>query len=149
MTFYYRISGHTGTLGGLLKGFGLSAQRPQSVKFCDGPCSTSQTLLAGGVKHYARNDARDPGASVPKLILAQTRSLAWQPLELPQTHDHQRAKSRNPSLSPNTVMCPLQGVTSSSWTTSPACNCLVSPSVTVIENVPSTTVNSWTAGVGW
>ena len=56
--------------------------------------------------------------------------------------DNQRAKSRNPGLSPTTVICPVQGVMSSSRTMSPACNCLVSPSVTVIENTPRSTVNS-------
>jgi hypothetical protein len=45
-------------------------------------------------------------------------------------------------------MCPLQGATSSRWTTPPACNRLVSPSVAVIENSPWTTVMNWTAGVG-
>ena len=56
--------------------------------------------------------------------------------------ENYRAKSRYPGLSPTTVMCPLQGAMSSSRTVSPACNRLVSPSVTVIENTPRSTVNS-------
>jgi hypothetical protein len=61
----------------------------------------------------------------------------------------QRANTKNPTVSPTTVMCPLQGATSSRWSTSPACNCLVSPSVAVMENIPWATVRNWIAGVGW
>jgi hypothetical protein len=71
----------------------------------------------------------------------QVRSLLRKRYRAGLKHN-QRAKSRNPGLSPTTVMCPMQGVMSSSKTVSPACNCLVSPSVTVIENTPRSTVNS-------
>ena len=54
----------------------------------------------------------------------------------------QRANTRNPVVSPTTVMCPLQGATSSRWTTSPARSCLDSPSDVVIENTPAATVSS-------
>ena len=59
-----------------------------------------------------------------------------------------RANIRNPGWSPTTVMCPLHGEVSSSRSTSPAFNCLVSPSVAVIEKMPRRTVRNCTAGVG-
>jgi len=55
-------------------------------------------------------------------------------------HDAYRVTIRNPGWSPTTVICPLQGKVSSTLITSPVRNCLVSPSVVVIENAPSTTV---------
>jgi hypothetical protein len=55
----------------------LSSSSPMSI-------SSVQACLT--TFRFGLNDARDPGASVPKnFILAQARSLAWQRLELPQT----------------------------------------------------------------
>jgi hypothetical protein len=60
-----------------------------------------------------------------------------------------RANIRNPALSPATVMCPLQGALPSTRTTSPGLNCLLSPSVVVIENLPRRIVANSAAGPGW
>jgi hypothetical protein len=64
-------------------------------------------------------------------------------------HDAYRVTIRNPGWSPTTVICPLQGKVSSTLITSPVRNCLVSPSVVVIENAPCTTVTNCAAGAGW
>jgi HlyD family secretion protein len=91
----------------------------------------------------------DPIGPTPKLEPGMTVWIDEGPVALaeggrsePDRPRYGRAKSRNPVVSPTTVICPLQGATSSSWTTSPGCNRLVSPSVVVIENCPLTTVSN-------